>query len=177
MANKSVYDFSSETLHGQPVPLSSYRGKVLLIVNVYHRLNALMEMFGHLNFTVLGFPCNQFGLQSPEVNHEMLNILKYVRPGGGFVPKFPVFSKVEVNGLNEDPLFTFLKFTEWIYYPYSLFFSYQRYIKKFYWSPIKVNDIRWNFEKFLITANGMPFKRYELHCPIVQVEKDIAELL
>lgn len=64
----------------------------------------------------------------------MLNILKYVRPGGGFVPKFPVFSKVEVNGLNEDPLFTFLKvhwvlleagrykFTEWIYYPYSLFF-------------------------------------------------------
>lgn len=142
-----------------------------------------------------------FTLVCAEVNHEMLNILKYVRPGGGFVPKFPVFSKVEVNGLNEDPLFTFLKvhyvllkaerykFTEWIYYPYSLFFSYQRCrcltlknsdtmsfpvspqeslpfvnpvigdIKKFYWSPIKVNDIRWNFEKFLITANGMPFKR------------------
>lgn len=44
-----------------------------------------------------------------EVNHEILNVLKYVRPGGGFVPKFPVFGKVEVNGLNEEPLFTYLK--------------------------------------------------------------------
>ncbi|CAI5658670.1 unnamed protein product [Oreochromis niloticus] len=150
-----------------------------------------MEMFGHLNFTVLGFPCNQFGLQSPEVNHEMLNILKYVRPGGGFVPKFPVFSKVEVNGLNEDPLFTFLKRCRCLTLKNSDTMSFPVSpqeslpfvnpvigdIKKFYWSPIKVNDIRWNFEKFLITANGMPFKRYELHCPIVQVEKDIAELL
>lgn len=76
-------------------------------------------------------------------------------------------------------------------------------LKKFYWSPIKVNDIRWNFEKFLITGDGMPFKRYnhimksnnkhgpniilnvlfhvgyryELHCPIEIVEKDIADLL
>uniref|UniRef100_A0A3Q4H7S8 Glutathione peroxidase n=1 Tax=Neolamprologus brichardi TaxID=32507 RepID=A0A3Q4H7S8_NEOBR len=108
-------------------------------------------MFGHLNFTVLGFPCNQFGLQSPgKVNHEMLNILKYVRPGGGFMPKFPVFSKVEVNGLNEDPLFTFLK--ESLPFVNPVIGD----IKKFYWSPIKVNDIRWNFEKFLITAN-VPF--------------------
>uniref|UniRef100_A0A8C5NFG0 Glutathione peroxidase n=1 Tax=Gouania willdenowi TaxID=441366 RepID=A0A8C5NFG0_GOUWI len=76
-------------------------------------MNALMEMFGGLNFTVLGFCCNQFGLQSPEVNHETLNILKHVRPGGGFVPK----------------LWQLLV------------------IRKFYWSPIKVNDIRWNFEK------------------------------
>lgn len=44
-----------------------------------------------------------------EVNHETLNILKYVRPGGGYVPKFPIFGKVEVNGLNEEPLFTYLK--------------------------------------------------------------------
>uniref|UniRef100_A0A667XX94 Glutathione peroxidase n=1 Tax=Myripristis murdjan TaxID=586833 RepID=A0A667XX94_9TELE len=118
-------------------------------------MNALMEMFGDLNFTVLGFSCNQFGLQSPEVNHETLNVLKYVRPGGGFVPKFPVFGKVEVNGLNEEPLFTFLKV-------YLTFVSAESLpfvnavigdIKKFYWSPIKVNDIRWNFEKFLISAD------------------------
>lgn len=44
-----------------------------------------------------------------EVNEEMLNVLKYVRPGGGFVPTFPVFAKIEVNGLNEEPLFTYLK--------------------------------------------------------------------
>ncbi|AWP17857.1 Glutathione peroxidase [Scophthalmus maximus] len=170
MANKSVYDFSAETLEGQLVPLSKYRGMMLLIVN-YHRLNALMEMFGDLSFTVLGFSCNQFGLQSPEVNHETLNILKYARPGGGFVPKFPVFSKVEVNGLNEEPLFTYLKESLTFVNPVI------GDIKKFYWSPIKVNDIRWNFEKFLITADGLPFKRYELHCPIEKVEKDIAELL
>uniref|UniRef100_A0A3B5LEH4 Glutathione peroxidase n=1 Tax=Xiphophorus couchianus TaxID=32473 RepID=A0A3B5LEH4_9TELE len=134
-------------------------------------MNALMEMFGNLNFTVLGFPCNQFGLQSPEVNEEMLNVLKYVRPGGGFVPTFPVFAKIEVNGLNEEPLFTYLKNSLPFVNPLI------GDIKKFYWSPICVNDIRWNFEKFLINSDGTPFKRYELHCPIEMVEKDIADLL
>ncbi|KAI9546791.1 hypothetical protein NQZ68_022736 [Dissostichus eleginoides] len=170
MENKSIYDFSVETLDGQQVPLSNYRGKVLLVIN-YHRLNALMEMYGDLNFTVLAFPSNQFGLQSPEGNHETLNVLKYVRPGGGFVPRFPVFGKVEVNGINEEPLFTYLK--ESLPYVNPVIGD----LKKLYWSPIKVNDIRWNFEKFLITADGLPFKRYELHCPIENVEKDIAELL
>ncbi|KAK5881372.1 hypothetical protein CesoFtcFv8_022179 [Champsocephalus esox] len=160
MENKSIYDFSVETLDGQQVPLKEY-----------HRLNALMEMYGDLNFTVLAFPSNQFGLQSPEVNHETLNVLKYVRPGGVFVPRFPVFGKVEVNGINEEPLFTYLK--ESLLYVNPVIGD----LKKLYWSPIKVNDIRWNFEKFLITADGLPFKRYELHCPIENVEKDIAELL
>uniref|UniRef100_A0A8C7LL67 Glutathione peroxidase n=1 Tax=Oncorhynchus mykiss TaxID=8022 RepID=A0A8C7LL67_ONCMY len=115
-------------------------------------MNALMEMFGDLNFTVLGFPCNQFGLQAPgkRVNHETLNLLKYVRPGGGFVPKFPVFGKIEVNGLNEEPLFAYLK----VVYLTCPLFAYL----KFYWSPIKVNDIRWNFEKFLIDSDGAPFR-------------------
>uniref|UniRef100_A0AAY5K2M4 Glutathione peroxidase n=1 Tax=Esox lucius TaxID=8010 RepID=A0AAY5K2M4_ESOLU len=176
---KSIYDFNAETLDGQTIPLSIYRGKVLLIVNLvvfsfyssvrqYHRLNALMEMFGHLNFTVLGFSCNQFGLQA---NHETLNILKYVRPGGGFVPKFPVFGKIEVNGLNEEPLFTYLK--ESLPYVNPVIGD----IKKFYWSPIKVNDLRWNFEKFLIASDGEPYRRYELHGPIENVEKDIAGLV
>uniref|UniRef100_A0A672YK95 Glutathione peroxidase n=1 Tax=Sphaeramia orbicularis TaxID=375764 RepID=A0A672YK95_9TELE len=168
MANKSIYDFSAETLDGQLVPLCNYRGKVLLIVNVtfecmsfpppqYHRLNALMEMFGDLNFTVLGFSCNQFGLQSPEVNHETLNVLKYVRPGGGFEPKFPVFAKVEVNGLNEEPLFTYLK--ESLPFVNPVIGD----LRKFYWSPIKVNDIRWNFERFLITADG-PLEMFLCRC-------------
>lgn len=129
------------------------------------------------------------------MNHETLNILKYVRPGGGFVPKFPVFGKVEVNGLNEEPLFTYLKVLLHVLFTYSKYWddSFCKYfirsalknlphtilisflvcqqeslpfvnpvigdIKKFYWSPIKVNDIRWNFEKFLIDADGMPFRR------------------
>uniref|UniRef100_A0A8C7YM02 Glutathione peroxidase n=1 Tax=Oryzias sinensis TaxID=183150 RepID=A0A8C7YM02_9TELE len=134
-------------------------------------MNALMEMYGNRNFTVLGFPCNQFGLQSPEENEETLDILKYVRPGGEFVPRFPIFAKVEVNGLSEDPLFTFLKESLPFVNPVV------GDIKRLYWSPIKVDDIRWNFERFLITSNGMPFKRYDLHCPTEIVENDIAELI
>lgn len=106
-----------------------------------------------------------------------------MRPGGGFVPNFPVFGKVEVNGLNEEPLFTYLKvvlfllqrmlmykinlcvflFTEYIFLLLQELLPFVNPVigdmKKLYWSPINVNDIRWNFEKFLITAEGMPFKR------------------
>uniref|UniRef100_A0A8C1KGB0 Glutathione peroxidase n=1 Tax=Cyprinus carpio TaxID=7962 RepID=A0A8C1KGB0_CYPCA len=129
-------------------------------------MNALMDMYGGLNFIVLGFPCNQFGLQE---NHETLNILQYVRPGRGFLPKFPIFSRIEVNGSDEHPL-------------YIRFFLNQRkqldtMTLKLYWSPIKANDIRWNFEKFLITADGVPYKRYDPHCPFEEVERDIATLL
>ncbi|KAJ8365710.1 hypothetical protein SKAU_G00145410 [Synaphobranchus kaupii] len=130
-----------------------------------------MDMYGDLNFTVLGFPCNQFGLQAPEGNHETLNVLSYVRPGGGFIPKFPIFGKLEVNGQHEDPLFTYLK--ESLPYINPVIGD----IKKFYWTPVNVNDIRWNFEKFLVHADGIPLRRYELHSPITEVEKDIAELL
>ncbi|XP_028824795.1 glutathione peroxidase 9 isoform X2 [Denticeps clupeoides] len=112
-----------------------------------------MDMYGHLNFIVLGFSCNQFGLQAPEGNHETLNVLKYVRPGEGYIPKFPLFGRIEVNGLQEEPLFKYLK--ECLPFVNPEIGD----IKKFYWSPINVNDIRWNFEKFLIGADGVPLKR------------------
>uniref|UniRef100_A0A3B4CXB1 Glutathione peroxidase 9 n=1 Tax=Pygocentrus nattereri TaxID=42514 RepID=A0A3B4CXB1_PYGNA len=88
-----------------------------------------------------------------EENHETLDALRCVRPGGGFIPKFPMFSKIEVNGMNEEPLYAYLK--ESLPSTNPIIGD----IKKFYWSPIKVNDIRWNFEKFLITADGVPYKR------------------
>nr|XP_055032434.1 glutathione peroxidase 9 [Misgurnus anguillicaudatus] len=134
-------------------------------------MNALMKKFEGQNFIILGFPCNQFGLQSPEENHETLNVLRCVRPGGGYTPEFPIFSKIEVNGDNESPLYVFLK--ESLPFVNPVIGD----IKKLYWSPIKVNDIRWNFEKFLINADGVPYKRYDLHCPFEEVEQDIAILL
>ncbi|XP_016313805.1 glutathione peroxidase 9 isoform X1 [Sinocyclocheilus anshuiensis] len=134
-------------------------------------MNALMDMYGGLNFTVLGFPCNQFGLQAPEENHETLNVLQYVRPGRGFLPKFPIFSRIEVNGSDEHPLYAYLKETLPFVNPVI------GDIRKLYWSPIKANDIRWNFEKFLITADGVPYRRYNPHCPFEEVERDIATLL
>ncbi|XP_065116685.1 glutathione peroxidase 9 [Paramisgurnus dabryanus] len=134
-------------------------------------MNALMKKFEGHNFIILGFPCNQFGLQAPEENHETLNVLRCVRPGGGYTPQFPIFSKIEVNGDNESPLYVFLK--ESLPFVNPVIGD----IKKLYWSPIKVNDIRWNFEKFLINADGVPYKRYDLHCPFEEVEQDIAILL
>ncbi|KAK2866640.1 hypothetical protein Q7C36_002696 [Tachysurus vachellii] len=130
-----------------------------------------MDRFSGENFTILGFSCNQFGLQAPEKNHETLDVLRCVRPGGGFTPNFPMFSKIEVNGLNEEPLYSFLKESLPSVNPVI------GDIKKLYWSPIKVNDIRWNFEKFLITADGLPFKRYDPSLPFEEVERDVAALL
>lgn len=81
----------------------------------YLTLNALMKKFNKRNqtkcgFTVLGFPCNQFGLQEPGTNaYELKNGLKFVRPGHGFKPKFPIFGKIDVNGEKEHKLYTFLK--------------------------------------------------------------------
>ena len=81
----------------------------------YLTLNALMKKFNKRNqtkcgFTVLGFPCNQFGLQEPGTNaYELKNGLKFVRPGHGFKPKFPIFGKIDVNGKKEHKLYTFLK--------------------------------------------------------------------
>ncbi|XP_039628453.1 glutathione peroxidase 9 [Polypterus senegalus] len=130
-----------------------------------------MDKFTGTSFTVLGFPCNQFGLQEPEENYETLNVLKYVRPGGGFIPRFQVFGKLEVNGADEHPLFTFLK--ESCSFVNPLIGD----PKRLYWSPMKVSDIRWNFEKFLILPNGVPFKRYDLNYPIEMLENDISTLL
>ncbi|KAK1164559.1 glutathione peroxidase 9 [Acipenser oxyrinchus oxyrinchus] len=130
-----------------------------------------MEKLAQTPFTVLAFPCNQFGLQEPEENYETLNILKYVRPGGGFIPKFQVFGKIKVNGAKEDPLYTFLK--EYCPFVNPLIGD----PEKLYWSPIKVNDIRWNFEHFLINARGVPIKRYDLNASFKEVEGDIETLL
>uniref|UniRef100_A0A8C4SYL5 Glutathione peroxidase n=2 Tax=Erpetoichthys calabaricus TaxID=27687 RepID=A0A8C4SYL5_ERPCA len=130
-----------------------------------------MDKFTGASFTILGFPCNQFGLQEPEENYETLNVLKYVRPGGGFIPRFQVFGKLEVNGADEHPLFTFLKESCSFVNPFI------GDPKRLYWSPMKVSDIRWNFEKFLILPNGVPFKRYDLNDPIEMLENDISTLL
>ena len=81
----------------------------------YLALNALMKKFNKKSqtkcgFSVLGFPCNQFGLQEPgKGEEEIRNGLEHVRPGNGFKPKFPMFEKIHVNGPDEDKMYTFLK--------------------------------------------------------------------
>ncbi len=120
---------------------------------------------------VLGFPCNQFLLQEPAANDEILNFLKYVRPANGFAPTFPMFQKVEVNGDNANALYKSLRAacpavkTE-IGDP-----------KNFYWTPITTSDITWNFQKFLVDADGIPYKRYDPVVIPAMVRKDIDLLL
>ncbi|XP_072046497.1 glutathione peroxidase 3-like [Amphiura filiformis] len=123
------------------------------------------------SFEVLGVPCNQFGLQEPADNHELLNCMKYVRPGNGYEPNFIVTAKDEVNGPDEHPLYTFLKsrcppVKDEIGDPDG-----------FYWKPIKNGDITWNFNKFLIRPNGQPYKRYDSEVEPPDIRDDILTVL
>ncbi|GBN78548.1 Glutathione peroxidase 1 [Araneus ventricosus] len=95
-SDTTVYNFTlPDLLETRNVSLSEYEGKILLLDNEFH---------------VLGFPCNQFGQQEPGGNgQEIMNGVRYVRPGNGFLPNFPIFKKIDVNGEKEHPLYTFIK--------------------------------------------------------------------
>ncbi|KAG8128367.1 putative Glutathione peroxidase protein [Naja naja] len=150
----------------EPVDLASLRGKVLLISN---------RRFGPQGLTVLAFPSNQFGHQENATNEEILNSLKYVRPGNGYEPNFPVFEKCEVNGENAHPLFKFLK--ESLPVPHDDPVSLMNDPKSIIWSPVCRSDIAWNFEKFLIGRDGVPFKRYSRRFETIKMQDDIEKLL
>lgn len=120
---------------------------------------------------VLGFPSNQFGKQEPGQNSEILPALKYVRPGGGFVPNFQLFQKGDVNGAKEQKIFTFLKnacppVAEDFGNPNRLF-----------WEPLRNHDIKWNFEKFLVSPEGVPIMRWYHRTNIAVVKKNIMTYL
>lgn len=125
----------------------------------------------HCHLQIIGFPCNQFGLQEPAKNHELLNALKYVRPGHGFVPRFPLSGKLEVNGKNEHSIFTFLK--ERCPPPQDIVSEHMHLT----WSPIRANDIAWNFQKWLIGSDGHPYRRYSAPTHPKDMETDILRLL
>ena len=117
----TVHDFVFQDLAGDDFSLRNLaNGKALLVVNVatfwgyteqYPQLNALKDFWndsGQL-LEIMAVPCNQFGLQEPGKNEELLNGLRYVRPGNGYVPNFVLTAKTEVNGEGAHPMFNFLK--------------------------------------------------------------------
>uniref|UniRef100_A0A3Q3LSX3 Glutathione peroxidase n=2 Tax=Mastacembelus armatus TaxID=205130 RepID=A0A3Q3LSX3_9TELE len=122
--------------------------------------------------TILGFPCNQFGKQEPGQKHEILPALKYVRPGNGFVPNFLLFEKGDVNGNNEQQIFTFLKNS---CPPVGDNFGVSTH--RLFWEPLKVNDIKWNFEKFLVGPDGKPVMRWHPSINISVVRADIRKYM
>ncbi|GGI21229.1 glutathione peroxidase [Oxalicibacterium faecigallinarum] len=156
-----LYDFTVTALTGAPIPLAQYRGKVLLIVNTasecgftpqYRQLQELQEQFQDRGFSVLGFPCNQFGRQEPG---DADAIGSFCERNYGVT--FPLFAKIDVNGNDADPLFKYLKHA----------------------APglLGSEGIKWNFTKFLVDTEGNVVKRYAPQTKPVELTQDIASLL
>ena len=142
-------------------------------------MNDLAAQFPEDKFTCLGFPTNQFGKQTNEKDWELLPMLKEVRPGGGFVPAFPIFTKTEANGEGASEIFKFLRGA--IGAPNDDFkgqgSDYIVSSKNIIWTPVTRTDLAWNFEKFLINQEGTPVRRYSPGFETKDVAADIAALL
>ncbi|WP_319519298.1 glutathione peroxidase [uncultured Martelella sp.] len=157
----TIYDFSAKSIDGSTVDLSDYKGHVLLIVNTasecgftpqYEGLEELYRKYREQAFSVLGFPCNQFGGQEPGDEAEIATFCKTQ-----FSVDFPMFAKVDVNGDDAHPLFKFLK----------------KERPGFLGSGI----IKWNFTKFLIGRDGEPIKRYAPTVKPEEIQDDINDTL
>ena len=152
-AQSSIYDFKVKDDVGQEVSLSDYKGKVLLIVNTatrcgftpqYKDLEPLYQKYHAQGFEILDFPCNQFGQQAPGTIQEIHSFCT-----ANFDIHFPQFDKIDVNGENAHPLYTWLK------------------------TQAGGGDIKWNFTKFLVGRDGKVIKRYESRDQIAAIEADM----
>jgi len=161
---RSLYDFSAYDINGNLVDFKQFIGKTCLIVNVasewgftdreYKQLQKIYEKYKDNGFVVLAFPCNQFGEQEPGSNQE---IKKFVKEKYGVT--FPMFAKIDVNGPNQHPVYAWLK--------HSSQNRYNGYVE----------DILWNFTKFLINKEGQVFSRYDSKVAPVTFMNDIKNLL
>lgn len=156
----TIYDINVLKGNGDSVNLAEYKWKVMLIVNTasqcgftpqYDGLEKLYETYSHDDFVVLGFPCNQFGGQEPGTDTE---IAEFCKLNHGVT--FPLFAKIDVNGENEHPLYTFLKSQKsgWI-----------------------TDGIKWNFTKFLIDQEGNVIERYAPTVSPSDIAPDIEKLI
>ena len=174
-AQSSVFDFSVKTQDGKMVKLDSYKGQYILIVNTatqcgftpqYEEMQHMYEKFKDDGFVILDFPCNQFGEQAPGSNQEIHNFCTST-----FNITFPQFAKVNVNGPDEDPLFTWLKkqkgfegFDQSNPIGKHLHEAFLKQDPNYAENP----DIKWNFTKFLIDREGNVVARFE---PTVDMNK------
>jgi len=143
-AASNIYDFTLPLLNGKAAPLASYKGKVVLVVNVasrcgftpqYTALEATYEKYKDQGFVIIGFPANNFGGQEPGTNEE---IQKFCT--GKYNVTFPVYGKVSVKGDDQTPLYSYLTKEA---------------------NPSVAGDIEWNFTKFLVDRNGNVVQRFE----------------
>ena len=140
----TLYDFTVNDIHGKPVPLDRYKGKVVLVVNTasecgftpqYKGLEALYEKYRAKGLEVLGFPCNQFGGQEPGSEAAIEQFCEV-----NYGVTFPLFAKVDVNGDHAAPVY--------------------RYLKSSKPGLLGTEAIKWNFTKFLVDREGNIVARY-----------------
>ena len=181
---QNVYDFTVKDRRGNDVSLTQYKGKVLLIVNTatrcgftpqYEELEALYKNYKDKGLEILDFPCNQFGEQAPGTEEEIHQFCTL-----NFGTEFPQFKKIEVNGPNESPLYTYLKAQQ----------DFQGFDKNHKIGALldemlakadpdyaSKPDIKWNFTKFLVDRECNVVKRYEPTTECNIIEEDIKKLL
>jgi len=158
---KTVFEFSAVTLDGIELPLSTFAGQVLLIVNVasrcgftpqYAGLETLYRKYANNGFVILGFPCDQFGHQEPgnAIEIKQFCSVKYDI-------SFPLFDKIEVNGSNAHPLY--------------------QHLKSAAKGLLGSEAIKWNFTKFLVDRNGMVLERYSPTDTPEKIEQDLNKVL
>jgi glutathione peroxidase len=144
MSEQSIGDFEAQTIGGKRVKLSTYEGKVLLIVNTasacgftpqFGGLEQLWEQYKDRGLVVLGFPSNEFGAQDPGSNEEIASFCQL-----NYGVSFPMMGKIEVNGSNAHPLY--------------------KWLTKEAPGLLGTQMIKWNFTKFLVGRDGQVLKRY-----------------
>jgi glutathione peroxidase len=156
----SIYDFSARLGSGEEKSLADYRGQALLVVNVaskcgftpqYKGLQALHAEYGPRGFSVLAFPCDQFGHQEPGTDAEIADFCDT-----NYGVTFPLFAKIAVNGDGAHPLYVWLKSQK---------------------GGLLGDGIKWNFTKFLVDRAGAVRTRYAPTAKPESIAPDIAALL
>lgn len=183
-AQRNLYRFTVEDMYGEPQSMSQYKGKILLIVNTatrcgftpqYEELQKLYDTYREDGVEILDFPCNQFGEQAPGSIREIHDFCTST-----YNVTFHQFAKVDVNGTEASPLFSYLKKKQ----GFRGFDTSDRMgalldnmLRSKDAAYDKSPDIKWNFTKFLVDRKGRVVARFEPTAPIADVEMEIINLI
>lgn len=180
----NIYDYNVKDVNGNEISLKDYAGKVILVINSatqcgftpqYDGLQDLFEKYEKEGFVILDFPCDQFGHQAPGSNEEIVSFCDAT-----YGITFQIFGKIEVNGANESPLYTYLKSQKGFAgfdAEHPLTPMLESALERTDPDYAKNSDIKWNFTKFLIDRSGNVIERFEPTADMDILEEKIVGLL